>query len=252
MPSTFHRKDFSVSAVTRSTLRMPAIRPTTRKGSASRVWFLMVRRTVWSSSATMNSTRLLSRAERTTVSSRYGPWTWAVTVEGLSWWGVAGGAIAGASTRWGTAPSAAGVIATVPRSPVMCAGLMYAAIGTYRDRERVATGDRRAAALSDRESAFGGGKAGQFRIAERARAFGAQMFLIDHSLPQDLATVARRAVDAGADLLGVASGNGTQALVAEVAAESGLPCASFRRVSATTSQWISAWTVRTRQPHWRP
>lgn len=44
---------------------MPAIRPT-RKGSASRVWFLMVRRTVWSSSDTMNSTRLLSRAERTT------------------------------------------------------------------------------------------------------------------------------------------------------------------------------------------
>ncbi|MGW0994346.1 diacylglycerol/lipid kinase family protein [Streptomyces sp. NPDC002523] len=49
------------------------------------------------------------------------------------------------------------------------------------------------------------------------------MFLIDHSLPQDLASVVRRAVDDGADLLGVAGGDGTQALVAEVAAESGLP-----------------------------
>lgn len=49
------------------------------------------------------------------------------------------------------------------------------------------------------------------------------MFLIDHSLTQDLATVARRAVDDGADLLGVAGGDGTQALVAEVAADTGLP-----------------------------
>ncbi|MFE8948684.1 diacylglycerol/lipid kinase family protein [Streptomyces sp. NPDC007856] len=96
--------------------------------------------------------------------------------------------------------------------------------GTCHERERVAAGDRRAAALSDRESAFGRGKASRFRIAERARAFGAQVFLIDHSLPQDLAAVARRAVDDGADLLGVAGGDGTQALVAEIAAESGLPC----------------------------
>ncbi|MFD5544996.1 diacylglycerol/lipid kinase family protein [Streptomyces sp. NPDC127079] len=69
----------------------------------------------------------------------------------------------------------------------------------------------------------GGGKARRFRIAERARALGARVFLIDPSRPQDLAAVARRAVDDGADLLGVAGGDGTQALVAEVAAESGLP-----------------------------
>lgn len=74
IPSMFRRKDFSASAVTMSTLRMPAIRPTTRNGSASRAWFLMVRRTLWSSSATMNSTSPLSRAERTTVFSPYGPW----------------------------------------------------------------------------------------------------------------------------------------------------------------------------------
>ena len=39
----------------------------------------------------------------------------------------------------------------------------------------------------------------------------------------DVAAVARAAVAAGADLLGVAGGDGTQALVAEVAAEHGLP-----------------------------
>ncbi|MGP3732381.1 diacylglycerol/lipid kinase family protein [Streptomyces sp. GDS52] len=69
----------------------------------------------------------------------------------------------------------------------------------------------------------GGGKAGRFRIAEKARAWGAQVLLLDPSRPQDLAVVARRAVEDGADLLGVAGGDGTQALVAGVAAESGLP-----------------------------
>ncbi|MGQ4417744.1 diacylglycerol kinase family protein [Streptomyces sp. SAS_269] len=86
---------------------------------------------------------------------------------------------------------------------------------------RLTTGARRPYLIVNPRS--GGGKASRFRIAERARGFGAQVFLIDHSLPQDLATVARRAVDDGADLLGVAGGDGTQALVAEVAAESGLP-----------------------------
>lgn len=42
---------------------------------------------------------------------------------------VAAGAIAGPSARWGTALSAAGVIAAVLLSPVMCAGLMHAAFG---------------------------------------------------------------------------------------------------------------------------
>ncbi|MFD3609171.1 diacylglycerol/lipid kinase family protein [Streptomyces atroolivaceus] len=69
----------------------------------------------------------------------------------------------------------------------------------------------------------GGGKASRFRIAEKARALGAQVFLLDPSRPQDLVTIARRSVDEGADLLGVAGGDGTQALVAGVAAQSGLP-----------------------------
>ncbi|MFE9497705.1 diacylglycerol/lipid kinase family protein [Streptomyces collinus] len=89
------------------------------------------------------------------------------------------------------------------------------------EASRLTTGVRRPYLIVNPRS--GGGKARRFRIAERARALGAQVFLIDHSLSQDLATVARRAVEDGADLLGVAGGDGTQALVAEVAAESDLP-----------------------------
>src|SRR5918997_516764 len=55
----------------------------------------------------------------------------------------------------------------------------------------------------------GGGKVDRFHLAERAR----------------------RAVDAGADLLGVAGGDGTQALVAGIATEHGLP---FMVISAGT------------------
>lgn len=69
----------------------------------------------------------------------------------------------------------------------------------------------------------GGGKASRFRIAEKARELGAQVLLLDPSRPQDLVAVARRAVDDGADLLGVAGGDGTQAVVAGVAAQSGVP-----------------------------
>ncbi|MGV9249478.1 diacylglycerol/lipid kinase family protein [Streptomyces sp. NPDC003710] len=86
---------------------------------------------------------------------------------------------------------------------------------------RPATGARRPCLIVNPRS--GGGKASRFRIAETARAFGAQVLVIDHCLPEDLATVARQAVNDGADLLGVAGGDGTQALVAEVAAASGLP-----------------------------
>jgi diacylglycerol kinase family enzyme len=49
------------------------------------------------------------------------------------------------------------------------------------------------------------------------------VFLINGRDAVDVAEVARQAVVDGADLLGVAGGDGTQALVAEVAAEHGVP-----------------------------
>ncbi|OXY89853.1 diacylglycerol/lipid kinase family protein [Streptomyces diastatochromogenes] len=69
----------------------------------------------------------------------------------------------------------------------------------------------------------GGGKVARFHLAERARAAGAGVVLLDPARHQDVAELARRAVAEGADLLGVAGGDGTQALVAEVAARHGLP-----------------------------
>jgi len=76
----------------------------------------------------------------------------------------------------------------------------------------------------------GDGKVGRFRLVERARALGAEVVLLDRP-GVDVADLARRAVRDGADLLGVAGGDGTQALVADVAAEHGLP---FMVISAGT------------------
>ncbi|MEU6669618.1 diacylglycerol kinase family protein [Streptomyces sp. NPDC046727] len=69
----------------------------------------------------------------------------------------------------------------------------------------------------------GGGKVGRLGLVERAEELGARVILLDPTVPADVAALARRAVTEGADLLGVAGGDGTQALVAAVAAEHGLP-----------------------------
>ncbi|MFE9635383.1 diacylglycerol/lipid kinase family protein [Streptomyces sp. NPDC006463] len=77
----------------------------------------------------------------------------------------------------------------------------------------------------------GGGKVGRFGLVEKAEALGARVVLLGGEGETDLAAIARRAVSEGADLLGVAGGDGTQARVAEVAAEHGLP---FLAISAGT------------------
>ncbi|MEU4170886.1 diacylglycerol kinase family protein [Streptomyces sp. NPDC026665] len=77
----------------------------------------------------------------------------------------------------------------------------------------------------------GGGKVERFGLVEKAERLGARVVLLDPEQHQDVTELARRAVAEGADLLGVAGGDGTQALVAAVAAEHGLP---FLVVSAGT------------------
>ena len=77
----------------------------------------------------------------------------------------------------------------------------------------------------------GGGKVEKFDLKRKAEEIGAEVFLIDGSEPVDVAKVAREAVTRGADLLGVAGGDGTQALVAGIAAEHGIP---FVVISAGT------------------
>jgi diacylglycerol kinase family enzyme len=77
----------------------------------------------------------------------------------------------------------------------------------------------------------GGGKVEKFDLKRKAEELGAEVFLIDGSEPVDVAEVAREAVAQGADLLGVAGGDGTQALVAGIAAQHGIP---FVVISAGT------------------
>jgi diacylglycerol kinase family enzyme len=69
----------------------------------------------------------------------------------------------------------------------------------------------------------GGGKVGKFDLKRKAEGLGAEVFLMEGPEEVDVAAVARDAVARGADLLGAAGGDGTQALVAEVAAEHGIP-----------------------------
>jgi diacylglycerol kinase family enzyme len=76
----------------------------------------------------------------------------------------------------------------------------------------------------------GGGKVIRFALQERAEALGAEVALLDRP-GTDVQQLARDALARGADLLGVAGGDGTQALVAQVAAEHDVP---FLVISAGT------------------
>ena len=76
----------------------------------------------------------------------------------------------------------------------------------------------------------GGGKVVRFELQRRAEALGVEVALIDRP-GTDVQQLAQDAVARGADLLGVAGGDGTQALVAQVAAEHDVP---FLVISAGT------------------
>jgi diacylglycerol kinase family enzyme len=76
----------------------------------------------------------------------------------------------------------------------------------------------------------GGGKVARFDLQQRAEALGGEVALLDQP-HTDVQALARDALARGADLLGVAGGDGTQALVAQVAAEHDVP---FLVISAGT------------------
>ncbi|MET9969170.1 acylglycerol kinase family protein, partial [Streptomyces sp. NPDC006356] len=82
-------------------------------------------------------------------------------------------------------------------------------------RERKASPPERPYLIMNPRS--GGGKVVRFALQEKAERLGARVILLDPDEHQDVTALARKAVDEGADLLGVAGGDGTQALVAAVA-----------------------------------
>ncbi len=69
----------------------------------------------------------------------------------------------------------------------------------------------------------GGGKVVKFDLKRKAEELGAEVVLLDGPGYVDVAALVRDAADRGADLLGVAGGDGTQALVAGIAAERDIP-----------------------------
>ena len=69
----------------------------------------------------------------------------------------------------------------------------------------------------------GGGKVVRFGLKDKAEKLGAEVVLLDGPGYVDVAALVRDAVDRGADLLGVAGGDGTEALVAGIAAENDVP-----------------------------
>ncbi|WP_280296193.1 diacylglycerol/lipid kinase family protein [Nocardia abscessus] len=77
----------------------------------------------------------------------------------------------------------------------------------------------------------GGGKVAKFDLRRKAEELGAEVVLLEGPGMVDVTALARQAVERGADLLGVAGGDGTQALVAAVAAQNDLP---FLVISAGT------------------
>ena len=75
----------------------------------------------------------------------------------------------------------------------------------------------------------GGGKVEKFGLIDIAEQMGVEVVLLEKGL--DLAQLARDAIDRGADCIGMAGGDGSQALVASIAIERGVP---FVCISAGT------------------
>jgi diacylglycerol kinase family enzyme len=67
----------------------------------------------------------------------------------------------------------------------------------------------------------GGGKAERFQVAREARARGVEA--VELHFGEDLNALVNNAIDDGADVVGVAGGDGTQAIVAAIAADRGVP-----------------------------
>jgi diacylglycerol kinase family enzyme len=67
----------------------------------------------------------------------------------------------------------------------------------------------------------GGGKAERFHLADECRRRGIEPIVLRPG--DDLLDLARDAIDRGADVIGMAGGDGSQALVAGIAAERGIP-----------------------------
>jgi diacylglycerol kinase family enzyme len=114
-------------------------------------------------------------------------------------------------------------LSVVLAATAVAAGRAALGIGRLPDepREHAAAPKRQPFVIMNPRS--GGGKVGKFGLKDKAISLGAGVALLEGPGVIDVAALARQAVDGGADLLGVAGGDGTQALVAGIAAGRDVP-----------------------------
>ena len=123
---------------------------------------------------------------------------------------------------------AAGLLWEIALSAVLAAAALAAGRAALSTGRPAAKPDEHAAAPQRQPFVImnprsGGGKVAKFGLAGKAADLGAEVALLEGPGVVDVAALARDAVDAGADLLGVAGGDGTQALVAGIAAGRDIP-----------------------------
>jgi diacylglycerol kinase family enzyme len=122
------------------------------------------------------------------------------------------------------------LVLLIARQPLLVIGLLAAlALATTAGRYALWRRVSRPPAARPRHPVLfynprsGGGKAARFHLVEEARARGIEA--IELSPGSDLALLVRQALDTGADALAMAGGDGSQATVAAIAAERGIPYA---------------------------
>ena len=153
-----------------------------------------------------------------------------VVAAGAAWWGLLRtGALRVAWLVVAAAAAAAAVVLLITEGQLLgdalVAGFLLLAVAgagaAFTPHAVLPAADppRRAVLFYNPKS--GGGKAERFHLADEARARGVEP--IELRRGDDLEQLAHDAVARGADALGVAGGDGSQAIVAAVAAEHGLP-----------------------------
>jgi hypothetical protein len=126
--------------------------------------------------------------------------------------------------------AAASVVALVVKEPLLVAlaiaapvGAIAAASTAFRIHVELPRAARPRHPVLFFNPRSGGGKAARFHIGDEARARGIEP--VELTPGADLETLVRDAVARGADALAMAGGDGSQAVVAAIAAEQGLPYA---------------------------
>jgi diacylglycerol kinase family enzyme len=149
----------------------------------------------------------------------------------LAWEGVRRrGAVRALALLAALALAAVTVVLMVSRQPVLVAlaiaapvAAIAAATAAFRTRVVLPPAPRPRRPVLFYNPRSGGGKAERFHLGDEARARGIEP--VELTAGADLETLVRDAIAGGADALAMAGGDGSQAVVAAIAAETGLPYA---------------------------